>query len=216
MVPPLSRLRARLRSRVARPEGQGGPGAEIAPGGAGRPPSCDWAWRPDPWVRPMAPGSVPDVADGAVLAPGVRLFHDGGGSRIAVAQRRAAGEPPRDLRIDAPGFAGSFLSLAVDLPGAAARGLRRSHIVGIAAQLEAARPGAVYLRLNIRQGPNTERRVETAPPGPVARAEFDLGFDAINPVRLEAAWIDLIFAAPLDGPLVIEDLVVTRRPRADL
>ena len=58
--------------------------------------------------------------------------------------------------------------------------------------------------------------VETAPPGPVARAEFDLGFDAINPVRLEAAWIDLIFAAPLEGPLVIEDLVVTRRPRADL
>ena len=216
MLPPLSRLSARLRSRAARPEGQGGPGAEIAPGGAGRPPPCDWAWQPDPWVRPMAPGAVPDVADGAVLAPGVRLFHDGGGSRIAVEQGRAAGEPPHDLHIDAPGFAGSFLSLAVDLPGEAARGLRRSHIVGIAAQLEAARPGAVYLRLNIRQGPNTERRVETAPPGLVARAEFDLGFDAINPVRLEAAWIDLIFAAPLEGPLVIEDLVVTRRPRADL
>lgn len=191
--------------------------------GIDRPAMCDWAWRPAPWAAEMTPRAVAGAVGGMQLTEGVRLFHDCPLSEITIRQKRATradAAAPFTLSVDALGFAGSFLSLALDLPKAAAFGLRRSHIIGISTRLRMERAGEMFVRLNIKQGPNTDQMVSELHPGdrpdsPVT-AEFDLGFDEINPAKLEGAWIDLIFERPEMNLVLIEDLTLTRRPRADI
>lgn len=188
-----------------------------------RPPLCNWAWRPAPWAAAMTPRIVAGATGGTQLIEGARLFHDCPLAEITLKQTRATdarATAPFALSLDALGFAGSFLSLALDLPKDAALSLRRSHIVGVSVRLRIERPGEMYVRLNIKQGPNTDQMVSELrpgdrPDGPVT-AEFDLGFDEINPAKLEGAWIDLIFERPEMNLVQILDLTLTRRPRADI
>ncbi|WP_179378081.1 DUF6478 family protein [Jannaschia marina] len=192
-------------------------------GAIDRPSMCDWAWRPTPWTSRMLPAAIVGATGGTTLTQGVRLFHDCPLSEITLRQLRMTQAPahaPFALSLDALGFEGSFLSLAIDLPEEAALALRRSHILGVAARLHLERPGEVFVRLNIRQGPNTDQMVSELQPGDTpdapAIAEFDLGFDEINPAKLEAAWIDLILERPEMNRVRIDDLTLTRRPRADI
>ncbi|MEM7491423.1 MAG: DUF6478 family protein [Pseudomonadota bacterium] len=182
-----------------------------------QPPQCDWAWRPAPWVGALPPGRWDDVPDGLKLAEGVRLFHDCPLGEIVVSQ---TGSDAPGLVVAVGAFEGSFLSLAMDMPHAAATSLRRSHIVGIAAEVDMDGGAGLFARLNIRQGPNTDQMVGTMdrgarPDGPMAVA-FDLGFDDINPAKLSHAWIDVIFGEPRGMVARIADLTLTRRPRADI
>ncbi|CTQ49309.1 DUF6478 family protein [Jannaschia donghaensis] len=188
-----------------------------------RPPQCDWAWRPAPWAVQMTPQVIAGATGGTGLTDGVRLFHDCPLTEITLKQTRTNrpdAAAPYALSVDALGFAGSFLSLALDLPQQAALSLRRSHIIGISTRLKMERTGEMFVRLNIKQGPNTDQMVSELRPGDHAgspvTAEFDLGFDEINPAKLEGAWIDLIFERPEMNLVRIEDLTVTRRPRADI
>lgn len=188
-----------------------------------RPAQCDWAWRPAPWSAALTPQSVAGAVGGTRLAEGVTLFHDCPLAEITLHQARAhdpSRAAPYSLSLDALGFRGSFLSLAMDLPRSGATTLRSSHIVIVSTLLRMERRAEMFVRLNIRQGPNTEQLVSELKPGdrpdsPVS-AEFDLGFHEINPAKLEAAWIDLIFERPEMNLVRIEDLTVTRRPRADI
>jgi hypothetical protein len=198
-------------------------GAHIGVDNIDRPPLCEWAWRPAPWAAAMTPPVIAGAVGGTQLTEGVRLFHDCPLSEITLRQVRATrsdAAAPFALSLDALGFAGSFLSLAMDLPRTAAVELRRSHIVGVSVRLQMERAGEMFVRLNIKQGPNTDQMVSELragdqPDGRVT-AEFDLGFDEINPAKLEAAWIDLIFERPEMNLVRIEDLTLTRRPRADI
>ena len=198
-------------------------GAQAIIGQIDRPPQCDWAWRPSPWAQAMHPASVAGAVGGTRLADGVMLFHDCPLAEITVHQTRTPDSDARApfvLSVDALGFRGSFLSLAMDLPVEAARSLRRSHILGVSTLFDSERPIEMFVRLNIRQGPNTEQLVSELRPGdrpgsPVI-AEFDLGFHEINPAKLENAWIDLIFERPEMSRVRIRDLTLTRRPRADI
>ncbi|WP_298438096.1 DUF6478 family protein [uncultured Jannaschia sp.] len=191
--------------------------------GIARPAQCDWAWRPLPWSAALDPACISGAAGGTTLAPGVTLFHDCPLSEITLRQRRST-DPlavaPYALSLDALRFDGSFLSLALDLPPDGATTLRTSHIVRVTLTLRRERPAEMFVRLNVRHGPNTEQLVSELSPGnrpdsPVT-AEFDLGFQEINPTRLEHAWIDLIFERPAMNRVDIADMTVTRRPRADL
>jgi hypothetical protein len=163
------------------------------------------------------PGVAP--ASGTRLAGDLALFHDCPLAEIAVAQQgaRGRGGAPSALTVEVFGFAGSYLSLALDLPGAAAEGLLRRHVVRAELALALEEPLEVYARLNIRHGPNTEqipRRVPVADAPAVA--EFDLAYSRLNEKRVERLWLDLIFERPAMNRIALGDVVLSRHPRAAL
>ncbi|MEL6588321.1 MAG: DUF6478 family protein [Pseudomonadota bacterium] len=198
-------------------------GPRLGQDGIARPPQCDWAWRATPWATAMHPTAIAGAEGGTQLGEGIRLFHDCPLSEITLRQSRTTdpqAKAPFVLTLDALGFQGSFLSLAMDLPPEGGGTLQRSHIVILSTHLRMERQAEIFARLNIRQGPNVEQLVSELLPGerpdsPVS-AEFDLGFHDIKPAKLENAWIDLIFEKPAMNMVRIEDVTVTRRPRADI
>lgn len=174
----------------------------------------DWAWRPAPWA---SAGDLPAGAapSGAGIALGAKLFHDDSSARIALVRDGPDG-PPFALAIDVAAFAGSFLSLALDLPGPGATGLKRRHILRAETLVEAPGTPEVYLRLNTRHGANTERLPLSIQPGRPQVAEFDLFHAPFFESAVDAVWIDLIFTRPSPGRIVIADLVLSRRPRPEI
>ena len=46
--------------------------------------------------------------------------------------------------------------------------------------------------------------------------EFDLAYTKINEKRVEKLWVDLIFEGPEMNQIILRDVTVTRRPRAEL
>jgi hypothetical protein len=213
----LDRLRVR---RPAGPAASAGPEPEEEPGqdGLARPPMSDWAWRPPIWAVPLDPPRREGLEADAPILPGVTVHHDCPVADVTLTQAGAPGG--RAVTLEAGRFEGSFLSLAIDLPEGAARSLRRSHIVAAACTVSLAREGTLYARLNIRQGPNIDQLLQRVePPGGVegpALMEFDLGFETINPRKLEAAWLDLILEAPAGNAARLTDLTLARRPRAEI
>ena len=186
------------------------------------PPGADWAWRPDPWAVAMRPAGRAGIAGGTALLPGVTLFHDCPLAEIALRQERAAGARPGapfQLTMDVLDFQGSFLSLALDLPAEGVAGLGPANVVQLAVDLRQERRAAVFARINVRHGPNTETLVREldldSGPGP-AEAAFDLGLQEINPRRVDHAWLDLIFEDPAMSAVTLRDVTLARRFRADL
>lgn len=175
----------------------------------------DWAWRPAPWRGVWARPGLVAPAPGSELAEGVKLFHDCPRAEI-VCREMPSGGAASALALEVFGFEGSFLSVAVDLPEAAARTLERRHVVVAFLDIEAERPVEVFARLNIRHGPNTDQIVRSIPPeNGRATAEFDLALTQINERRIEGAWLDLILSAPGMNRFLLRDLVLSRHPRAE-
>lgn len=180
----------------------------------------DWSWRPDafrgPLVEPGAIASGPRTALGEAAA----LYHDCPLGEVVVRQiRNQAPEDraPFGLTLDVFGFRGSFLSLALNLPPAAIEGLRSRHLVRAELVLDCDRPVKAFARLNIKHGPNLAQPVSALPEaGRDKLAEFDLAYADLNDRRIERAWLDLIVDDPAMTRIVIRDLVVSRRPRAEL
>jgi len=193
-----------------------------APPGAGidAPLQSDWAWRPEPWRRPALPAGQAAVGSPAAIAADTTLFHDCRQSELCVRQIRNTRPDDRNafgFRIDVFRFDGSYLSLVVDLPEAALRGLSRSHVLRAQALFELERPIEIFARLNVRHGPNTEQIVREFDLGlDQPAAEFDLGYSSLNEKRVEKAWVDLIFEGPAFNQIVLRDLTFSRRPRAAL
>lgn len=195
------------------------PEPDIDPAVADRPALADWAMRPVPWSTRMDPAAREAAPDGATLAPGTRLFHDDPAGAVAYAQRPAPDGPaPFALTLSAGAFSGSYLSLAIDLPEAAARTLWRGHVLRVSARVDAVPEARLHVRLNLRRGPNTDRLTERLAPGRdgTASVEFDLGFQAMAPGEAAAAWVDLSIDTPARASLTLADLTLARRPRAEL
>jgi hypothetical protein len=124
---------------------------------------------------------------------------------------------PYGLAIDVFGFKGSFLSLALNLPEAAVQGLKARHLVRAELVVDSDGPVTAYARLNVKHGPNTAQPVSALPEqGREKLAEFDLAYADLNDKRIERAWLDLILNDAAMTRIVIRDLVVSRRPRAEL
>lgn len=184
------------------------------------PSRADWAWRPELWSGPVLPPGLAAVAPGTPFGAEARLFHDCGEGELTLRQfrtTRASDLAPYGLGIEVFHFAGTFLSLALDLPEAGLRGLGAGHVLRLDVAVETERQTGMLARLNIRQGPNTEQMARDLPPGGAgATAEFDLAYAGMSERWVEAAWLDLIFAAPRMNRIVIRDLTLSRRPRAAL
>lgn len=185
-----------------------------------KPPGTDWAWRHDLWRgRIPVPGHA-GLVDGSQICDGAALFHDCRLSELTLRQirnNRADDIAPFGLRIEVFRFAGSFLSLSLDLPDEPARGLRLRHLVRIDVKAEFEKPIKIFARLNVRHGPNLEQMLREMPPEQDhASAEFDLAYSSINETRIEKAWVDLILDRPEMNAVILRDVTMTRRPRADL
>lgn len=180
----------------------------------------DWSWRPDLWRGALPePGAVA-AGDRTALGEGLALYHDCPLGEVVVRQIRndkPEDRAPYGLAIDVFGFRGSFLSLALNLPAAAVEGLKARHLVRAEMVIDCDRPVKAYARLNIKHGPNLAQPVSALPDeGRDKVAEFDLAYADLNDKRIERAWVDLILNEPAMTRTVIRDLVVSRRPRAEL
>ena len=195
-----------------------------APGGQGAaipaPEMSDWKWRPDPWAGPLASSGIAPVENGAAVGQDVKLFHDCRVPELSLRQVRNTRETdlaPHGLQLDVFDFDGSYLSLVTELPAPAAQSLKARHILRVAAVLDLERPLEVYVRLNLRQGPNTEQIVRELPRDRAdCFTEFDLAYSHIEGRKLDRAWVDLIFDNPRMNQIQLRDLTFSRRPRAEL
>jgi len=184
------------------------------------PPQCDWAWRPDAWHVPLFPLGQSGIASGTWINEQLNLHHDCPLSEATLRQRantESGSQAPFGVLIDVLGFEGSFLSLTLNLPDGAVQSTTRSHIIRLAAHMTLEREMTAHARLNLKHGPNVEAitRPLDLSTGPVV-CEFDLGHSKINAERLEKIWLDVIFDDPSMSHVVIADLTLMRRPRADV
>lgn len=185
-----------------------------------RPGGTEWSWRPQLWRGPLARKGMAAVESKTTLGDEVTLFHDCKISELTLRQVRNTREQdlaPYGLRMDVFRFDGSFLSLVIDAPADASKGLQRRHIVRVNAIVEIEKQIEVFARLNIKHGPNTEQLVLELPIGEDdVMVEFDLGYSEINEKRIERVWLDLIFESPEMNQVTIRDLTFCRYPRAEI
>ncbi|MDW3180643.1 DUF6478 family protein [Roseobacter sp.] len=185
-----------------------------------KPHNADWAWRPELWRGPLPIPGLSSVQNKSMLGDEVTLFHDCDRSEITLRQVRNTRQEdlaPYGLRIDVFRFDGSFLSAVVDLPGGAVDGLKRTHILRVSSIIEMEKPIEIFVRLNIRHGPNTEQLVrEVKVAGKDMEVEFDLAYCTLNEKRIEKAWVDFIFEGPEMNQVTLRDLTFSRRLRAQV
>lgn len=185
-----------------------------------KPHNADWSWRPELWRRSLPVPGMSSVETKSKFGNEVTLFHDCDFCELTLRQVRnmdAEDLAPYGLCMDVFRFGGSFLSLVVDLPQNAVKGMRKTHLLGLSTSLKTEKPLAIYARLNIRYGPNTEQIVRELPMSAQdISVEFDLAYSKINEKRVDHAWVDLIFDGPEMNQVTIRDLTFSRRPRAAL
>ncbi len=185
-----------------------------------RPHDCDWHWRPELWCGALPVKGVASAADSSKMGHEVTLFHDCRLREITLRQLRNMREADLaayGLRMEVFRFSGSYLSLALDLPKAITNGLKRNHVIQIDTILETEAPLNIFVRLNMQQGPNTEQKVLEFPKDhQERRVEFDLAYTDLNEKRIEKVWLDLIFENPQMNQMILRDLTILRRKRADM
>jgi hypothetical protein len=193
-----------------------GPGAGLPR----QPLGTDWAWRPAAWRGPLpVPGAIAENGRTAV-SDDLALYHDCPLGEVVLRQipgNAASHRAPFGLALEVFGFRGSFLSLAIGLPKPAVTGLKSRHLVSVDAVLDCDGPVRGFARLNVRHGPNDAQLVSDLPghSGEVT-VEFDLAYGGIDETRIERAWLDLIFNDCAMTRITLRDVVVSRRPRAEL
>jgi hypothetical protein len=155
-----------------------------------------------------------------LVCDGATVFHDCRRSELTVRQIRNTREAdlaPFGFRMDVFRFDGSFLSLVLDLPAEAAQGLKLRHLVRLDVIVEMEKPLEIFARLNIKHGPNVEQIVRELPLGDEeVMVEFDMAYTKVNEKRIERLWVDLIFEGPEMNQIILRDVTLSRRPRAEL
>jgi Family of unknown function (DUF6478) len=174
------------------------------------PPRTLWFRRPAPWSDgKLAPAKA--AVQGQILADRLSLHHDANEALPSVDFSENDG-----LTLSAPGFDGSFLSLALGMSLAEVNEIHHDDIVRLTLRLSLSKPLQTYARLVLLSGPNraeVPREVVASDEGNML--EWDLMFTNFDPVRAVDAWIDLIFERPVDATITIHDLYMLRHPRAN-
>ncbi|MEL7012321.1 MAG: DUF6478 family protein [Pseudomonadota bacterium] len=185
-----------------------------------KPHGTDWSWRPSLWRKALDVPGMSSANSNTGLGEELVLFHDCERSELTLRQirnLRAADRAPFGLRMDVFNFDGSFLSLVLDLPPGAMQDIKRRHLVRLDTIVELEKPLEIFIRLNVKHGPNTEQLVRELPlHEEQLMVEFDLAYSKINEKRVERAWVDLIFENPQMSQVTIRDLTMSRRLRTEL
>lgn len=185
-----------------------------------KPMGTDWWWRPILWKGPLPLPGMASVPGKALICDGATIFHDCRRTELTVRQIRNTRESdiaPFGFRMDVFRFDGSFLSLVLDLPDEAARGLKLRHLIRLDLIVELEKPLEIFARLNIKHGPNVDQIVRELPlNAEEVMVEFDLAYSKMNEKRVEKLWVDLIFEGPEMNQIILRDVTFSRRPRAEL
>lgn len=185
-----------------------------------KPMGSDWGYRPQLWRGPLDRPGASAVSSKTAIGDEVTVFHDCTFSELMIRQIRNTREKdlaPFGLRMEVFRFDGSFMSLVVELPPEAVKGLSRRHLMRLEPIVETEKPVEIFARLNVRHGPNTEQIVRELPlHQDDVFVEFDLAYTKLNEKRVEKMWLDLIFEGPEMNQIVLRDLTFSRRPRAEL
>jgi hypothetical protein len=180
----------------------------------------DWAYRPELWRGPVTPPGMVSVESKTEYGGEVKVFHDCRISELTLRQIRNTRESdlaPFGLQMDVFRFDGSFLSLVVELPLDAVEGLQKRHLIRLATVVECEKPLEIFARLNIKHGPNVDQIVRELPlHEEEVMVEFDLAYTKMNERRVERMWLDLIFEGAEMNQIVLRDVAMTRRPRAEI
>lgn len=185
-----------------------------------RPAGTDWSWRPQAWRAALPVRGHAPAQNKTMLGSELTLFHDCQQTEIALRQTRNQRDhdlAPFGIALEVFRFDGNYLSLVVDLPHAACEGLRKRHLIRLAAVIESEVPVNTLARLNVKHGPNTDQNLQTLPlDNSDVFVEFDLAYGQMNETRVERIWIDLMFQNPQMNQITIRDLNFSRYPRAEL
>lgn len=185
-----------------------------------KPLGSDWAHRPELWREQLTRQGGAAVESATEFGGETKIFHDCSVSELTFRQIRNVREEdlaPFGTSMEVFRFDGSFLSMVVELPDGASQGLTRRHLVRLEAIVELEKPLEIFARLNIKHGPNTEQVVRELPlDGTNTMVEFDLAYTNLNEKRVERMWLDLIFEDPEMNQIILRDLALSRRPRAEL
>ncbi|MFK5998491.1 MAG: DUF6478 family protein [Rhodobacterales bacterium] len=180
---------------------------------------AEWAYRPEVWSGPVSPSGISSVESTSRIGQELALFHDCKTHEITLRQIRNNRESdlaPFGIQLDVFNFEGSFLSLAVEMPNQAVKGLRKEHIICLTLIIDSERPQEMFARLNLRHGPNIEKIVrELDLSSREIYVEFDLFYTKFNQVRAHSMWFDLIFESPSMNQITIRDVSIIRRLRAN-
>jgi len=180
----------------------------------------DWSYRPELWRGPLSPPGMVAVESKTDYGGEVKVFHDCRVTELTLRQIRNTRESdlaPYGLRMDVFRFDGSFLSLVVELPENAVHGLQKRHLIRLTTVVEVEKPLEIFARLNIKHGPNVEQIVRELPLGSdEVVVEFDLAYTKLNEKRVERMWLDLIFEGAEMNQILLRDVALTRRPRAEI
>jgi hypothetical protein len=179
-----------------------------------------WKWRPELWRSAIDPQGRASVNSGDIVDRDVKVFHDCPLHELALRQTRNTYETdlaPFGLTLDVYHFEGSYLSVAVDLPPEGWNQICDGELMRVDALIDADRPVTAFARLNLRHGPNVEKRVaELNAAGVHEEAEFDLDEIIASHPNIDAAWAEIIFKASPMTRINLRDLTASRRPRAQL
>ena len=185
-----------------------------------KPARTEWAHRPEAWAGPVNPIGVAAIKTKTRIGRELTIFHDCRHSELSLRQVRNTREEdlaPFGIRMDVFNFDGSFLSLAIEMPPESVQGLKRNHLLRLNMIVESERPQEMFARLNLRHGPNTEQIVRELDVGACEIwVEFDLYYTQFNENRGDSMWIDLIFEGPSMNQVIIRDITLIRRPRANI
>ncbi|MGB0799366.1 MAG: DUF6478 family protein [Planktomarina sp.] len=185
-----------------------------------KPKGTDWSWRPDAWRVANGIKGIAGAPTGTQLASNATLFHDCLHSELTLRQIRNTREQdlaPFGLQLDVFRFDGSFLSVVLDLPETAFKGIKKTHLMRMNVIAEVERPLEIFVRLNIKHGPNTEQVVRELPLHENdVWVEFDLAYTEMNEKRVEKMWVDLIFEGPQNNQVTMRDVTFSRSHRAEL
>lgn len=181
----------------------------------------EYSHRPELWRGPITPQGASAVPTKTTIGGEATLFHDCEISELTYRQIRNTHEEdlaPFGLRLDVFRFDGSFLSLSIDMPEEACAGLTKRHLVRLDCAVDLEKPIEIFARLNVKHGPNLEQLVREIPLEGEGGAyvDFDLAYTKLNEKRVEKLWIDLIFEGPEMNQIVLRDLTLSRRPRAEM
>lgn len=185
-----------------------------------KPLNTDWAYRPELWRGPLRPRGLVAAVNQAEYGRELKVFHDCKRSELTLRQIRNTLESDLaafGLRIEVFHFDGSFLSLVVELPESGVQGLEKRHVIRLNTVVDVERPLEIFARLNVKHGPNVEQIVRELPiHEQESMVEFDLAYTKLNEKRVESMWLDLIFEGAEMNQILLRDVTLTRRPRAEI
>lgn len=185
-----------------------------------QPAGTDWSWRPKPWRAPVDIGGIAPALSKMEFTNELVIFHDCKRAELSLRQTRNIREfdlSPYSIDLEAFHFDGSYLSLVIEIPRTSCEGLKKRHLIRLAAVIERTRPTKIYARLNVKNGPNTEQILLTLPDDTSeTMVEFDLAYSGLNERRAERMWIDLMIESPAMNKISFRDLTLCRYPRAEI